>query len=82
MSQKYLNAFSVPITTLTSVLLVSVPLRVSAEQIYFSFDNDVIIGADGDYSSGFVVGWQSSMEQDFSNSGSFFQLQSALMFPQ
>ncbi|WP_153912527.1 lipid A deacylase LpxR family protein [Shewanella sp. TC10] len=82
MSQKYLNAFSVPITTLTSVLLVSVPLKVSAEQIYFSFDNDVIIGADGDYSSGFVVGWQSSMEQDFSNAGSFFQLQSALMFPQ
>ncbi|MCL1066734.1 lipid A deacylase LpxR family protein [Shewanella olleyana] len=50
--------------------------------MYFNFDNDVIIGADGDYSNGVVIGWLASPETDFSNAFMPQQWQSHVMFPQ
>ena len=42
------------------------PLTLSASQWHLSFDNDVVIGQDGDYSNGFVLGWQEFPQADFS----------------
>ncbi len=58
------------------------PNIVNADQLYFSFDNDIVTGADGDYSNGFVIGWHAKPEQNFSAAASVFQWQSALLFPQ
>ncbi|MCL1046553.1 lipid A deacylase LpxR family protein [Shewanella electrodiphila] len=82
MSQKYLNAFSVPISILTGALLVSAPSKSFADQLYFNFDNDVIIGADGDYSNGVVVGWLATPATDFSQAPALFKWQSVIAFPQ
>nr|PMI02557.1 hypothetical protein BCU55_06685 [Shewanella sp. 10N.286.48.A6] len=77
LSRKSLNA--------AGVLLLSAslaPISVTADQIYFSFDNDIVTGSDGDYSNGFVIGWHAKPEHNFSAASSVFQWQSALLFPQ
>ncbi|WP_231919160.1 lipid A deacylase LpxR family protein [Shewanella sp. UCD-FRSSP16_17] len=82
MSQHHLKGLPVPLSVLAAMSLICVASQASAEQIYFSFDNDVIIGSDGDYSSGILLGWHATPEQDFSSASTAFQWQSALLFPQ
>ncbi|WP_254843485.1 lipid A deacylase LpxR family protein [Shewanella sp. UCD-KL21] len=69
----------------TALVLLSAsltPISVTADQIYFSFDNDVIVGVDGDYSNGLLVGWLAAPERDFSSASTAFQWQSKLLFTQ
>lgn len=52
-----------------------------ASQWHLSFDNDVVIGQDGDYSNGFTLGWQSLPQTNFDNAAWLFNWQSALTLP-
>ena len=61
-------------------LLLCAPVSSLANQWHFSFDNDVVIGQDGDYSNGFVFGWQAVPENDFSSAPWPFSWQQALRF--
>ncbi|GIU50734.1 exonuclease [Shewanella sairae] len=64
----------------TAVLL-CFPTLSLADQWHLSLDNDVIIGQDGDYSNGFVLGWQALPQADFNQAPWPFNWQSQLQIP-
>lgn len=66
-------------TALISILL-SVPAH--ADQWNLGLDNDVVIGDDGDFSNGIVIGWQTADEHDFSHAILPINWQSKLLFSQ
>ncbi|MGS0695313.1 lipid A deacylase LpxR family protein [Shewanella sp. 0m-4] len=59
-------------------VLVFIPHPSLADQWHFSFDNDVVIGQDGDYSNGFVFGWQALPQADFTQAPWPFSWQKSL----
>ncbi|GIU13136.1 lipid A deacylase LpxR family protein [Shewanella sp. MBTL60-007] len=61
-------------------LLICASFPATADQWLFSFDNDVVIGQDGDYSNGFVFGWQVLPKADFTQAPWPFSWQKALRF--
>ncbi|MGS0681845.1 lipid A deacylase LpxR family protein [Shewanella sp. 125m-7] len=70
-----LRAFS---TLSVASVLVCIPFSSLADQWHFSFDNDVVIGQDGDYSNGFVFGWQALPQTDFTQAPWPFSWQQSL----
>lgn len=62
-------------------LLICASFSSYADQWHFSFDNDVVIGQDGDYSNGFVFGWQALPQTDFTQAPWPFSWQQSLRFP-
>ncbi|WP_299808933.1 lipid A deacylase LpxR family protein [uncultured Shewanella sp.] len=61
-------------------LLICAPFSSYADQWHLSFDNDVVIGQDGDYSNGFVFGWQALPQADFTQAPWPFSWQQKLQF--
>ncbi|MCK8043445.1 lipid A deacylase LpxR family protein [Shewanella sp. 1CM18E] len=61
--------------------LLCIPTQSFASQWYLSFDNDVVIGQDGDYSNGVALGWQPVPQADFSDATWLFNWQKMLTLP-
>ncbi|ABZ75847.1 conserved hypothetical protein [Shewanella halifaxensis HAW-EB4] len=73
------NPLSLSRASLAS-LLICTSFPTLADQWHFSFDNDVVIGQDGDYSNGFVFGWQALPRADFTLAPWPFSWQKGLRF--
>lgn len=63
------------------LICASLSIPVQANQWYLGLDNDVIIGDDGDFTNGMLIGWQTA-DSDFSNVFWPLNWQKNLLFPQ